>query len=81
MSDRLEVFLFEQAEQERLDVFLTACLPEFSRARLQGLIKDGFATVDGETVTKTGRDLEPGESVRIRIPPPLPSTLIAGIFA
>ncbi len=34
-------------------------------------------TVDGEPVTKTGRDLEPGERVEIRIPPPVPSGLIA----
>ena len=77
MSDRIETFPYDREDKQRLDVFLTACLPEFSRARLQGLIKDGFATVDGETVTKTGRDLEAGESICIRIPPPLPSTLIA----
>ena len=61
----------------RLDVFLTACLPEFSRSRLQGLIRDGFVTVDGEPVTKTGRDLEVGERIEIRIPAPVPSGLIA----
>ncbi len=77
MSDRLETFLFEKDENQRLDVFLTACLPEFSRSRLQGLIRDGFVSVDGEPVTKTGRDLEAGERVAIRIPPPVPSRLIA----
>ena len=77
MSDRFETFLFEKAEHTRLDVFLTASLPEFSRSRLQGLIRDGFITVDGEPVTKTGRYLEPGERVEIRIPPPVPSGLIA----
>jgi 23S rRNA pseudouridine1911/1915/1917 synthase len=77
VSDRLETFHFNEEEPKRLDVFLTACLPEFSRSRLQGLIRDGFVTVDGESVTKTGRDLEPGERVEIRIPPPVPSGLIA----
>ena len=77
MGDRLETFLFDKEENERLDVFLTACLPEFSRSRLQGLIRDGFVTVGGEPVTKTGRDLEPGERVEIRIPPPVPSGLVA----
>jgi 23S rRNA pseudouridine1911/1915/1917 synthase len=77
VSDRLERFLFEKAENERLDVFLTACLPEFSRNRLQGLIRDGLVSVDGEPVTKTGRDLEQGERVEIRIPPPVPSGLVA----
>jgi len=77
VSDRLEVFVFNEQEPKRMDVFLTACLPEFSRSRLQGLIREGFVTVDGEPVTKTGRDLEPGEKVEIRIPPPVPSGLIA----
>ena len=77
MSDRVEVFRFEKENKERLDVFLTACLPEFSRSRLQGLIKNGFVKVDDETVTKAGRDLEPGARVEIRIPPPLPTDLVA----
>jgi 23S rRNA pseudouridine1911/1915/1917 synthase len=75
VAERLEHFLFEKSENERLDVFLTACLPEFSRSRLQGLIRDGLVTVDGEPVTKTGRDLETGERVAIRIPAPVPSGL------
>ncbi len=77
MSERLEAFRFEKEENERLDVFLTGCLPEFSRSRIQGLIREGLVTVDGETVTKTGRDLEPGERVEIRIPAPVPSGLVA----
>jgi 23S rRNA pseudouridine1911/1915/1917 synthase len=76
VSDRLETFLFDKTGRERLDVFLTACLPEFSRSRIQGMIKDGFVRVDGETVTKAGRDLEPVRRVEVRIPPPVPSELI-----
>ncbi len=60
-----------------MDIFLTGCLSEFSRSRIQGLIKDGFVTVDGETVTKAGRDLEPGQRIEIRIPAPVPSGLVA----
>ncbi|MGA2489219.1 MAG: RluA family pseudouridine synthase [Anaerolineales bacterium] len=77
MDDRLETFLFTKEEHERLDVFLTACLPEFSRSRLQGLIRDGFVTVEGEPIMKTGRNLETGERVELRIPPPVPSGLVA----
>ncbi|KAF0106457.1 MAG: 23S rRNA pseudouridine synthase [Anaerolineaceae bacterium] len=77
MSDRVEAFVFQKDEKGRLDVFLTACLPEFSRSRVQGLIKDGFVTVDGEPVTKAGRDLDPGARVEARIPPPVPSGLVA----
>jgi 23S rRNA pseudouridine1911/1915/1917 synthase len=76
VSDRVETFDFQKNEKERLDVFLTACLSEFSRARVQGLIKDGFVTVNGEPVTKAGRDLEPGARIEVHIPPPVPSGLI-----
>ncbi len=77
MGDRLGTFFFQKGDKERLDVFLTRCLPEFSRSRLQGLIKDGFVTVDGIQVTKAGADLGTGVRVEIRIPPPQPSGLVA----
>lgn len=83
MSERLEMFLYEPGDGNlstsdpgiRLDVFLTSRLPEFSRARVQGLIRDGFVRVNGEAVTKTGRNLEPGARVEVRIPSPAPSDL------
>ena len=78
MNERVENFLrgSEGPEKIRLDIFLAGCLPEFSRSRLQGLIKDGFVRVDGQVVTKAGRDLEPGARVEVRIPPPAPSSLV-----
>ncbi|MCX7755723.1 MAG: RluA family pseudouridine synthase [Anaerolineales bacterium] len=77
MSDRIETFRFQGVEPERLDKFLTECLPEFSRARIQGLIVDGFVQVNGRPAKKTGVKLEGGEQVQIRIPPPQPAGLIA----
>jgi len=77
VSERLETFLFEKEAKERLDVFLTTCLPEFSRSRIQGLIRDGFVCVNGEQVTKTGWNLEAGERAEIRIPALIPSALVA----
>ena len=76
MSERLVSFRFEKEKEERLDLFLTACLPEFSRSRLQGLIKDGFVTVDGAAATKPSRTLGLGAAVEVRIPPPAPSGLV-----
>jgi 23S rRNA pseudouridine1911/1915/1917 synthase len=76
VSDRVEYFQFNQSEPERLDKYLTACLPEFSRARIQGLIDDGFVDVDGRPAKKGGVKLEGGERLRVRIPPPQPSALI-----
>jgi len=77
VSDRVEIFQFEKSDSERLDVFLTASLPEFSRSRLQGLIREGFVRVNGKPVTKTGRNLELGDRVELHIPAPVPSGLIA----
>ena len=76
MSDRREVFDFLKDQEERLDHFLVERLPEFSRSRLQGLIKDGFVAVDGIPAKKTGQKLEPGSQVEVRIPPPVPSGLV-----
>jgi 23S rRNA pseudouridine1911/1915/1917 synthase len=77
VGDRLETFNFEKPDKQRLDVFLTASLTEFSRSRVQGLIKDGFVKVGLAITTKAGKMLEPGELIEIRIPPPIPSELIA----
>jgi 23S rRNA pseudouridine1911/1915/1917 synthase len=76
MSDRHEVFDFQKDQEERLDHFLVERLPEFSRSRLQGLIKDGFVTVDGVPAKKAGQKLESGSQVEVRIPPPVPSGLV-----
>ena len=77
MGDRIEKFIYSKSNQERLDIFLTTCLPEFSRARIQRLIKDGFVRKDNQTVTKGGLYLEVGESIEIIIPPRISSDLVA----
>jgi len=76
VSDRVEIFQFEAGEPERLDKYLTLRLPEFSRARIQGLIMDGFVEVDGIPAKKGGVKLEGGERLRVRIPPPQPVGLV-----
>jgi 23S rRNA pseudouridine1911/1915/1917 synthase len=77
MADRIEIFRCESSSSERLDRFLVACLPEFSRARLQGLIADGFVWVDGSPAKKSGQSIESGAQVEVRIPPTQPSGLLA----
>lgn len=77
MSDQILVFRFEKDSAERLDKFLVGCLSDFSRARLQGLIADGFVRVDGVPAKKSGQMIEAGTQVEVRIPPPEPTGLIA----
>jgi len=69
--------IFECRTAERLDKFLVQCLPDFSRSRLQVLIKEGQVQVDQAVVTKTGYDLTPGSQVVVNIPPVQPTQLVA----
>ena len=77
MSDRVINFIFEKQMHERLDKFLTESLPEFSRSRIQGLVANGLVDVNGLPAKKSGQTLEHGSSVTIRIPPPVPTNLVA----
>ena len=57
----------------RLDAWLAArCAPELSRSRIQGLIRDGNVTVDGEPASAKAH-LEAGKHILIVLPPPLPA--------
>ncbi len=76
MNERVEKFKFEGEKKDgRLDKFLVTCLPEFSRARLQGLIEGGFVSINGTLAKKSGQSLDNGYVVEVRIPPPVPSGL------
>jgi 23S rRNA pseudouridine1911/1915/1917 synthase len=76
MNERSVVFLYEEKTPNRLDRFLVSCLPEFSRTRLQSLIKAGLVTVDSEPVRKAGQVLEAGARVHVIIPPTAPAELL-----
>ncbi len=76
MSERREVFEFQKEKEERLDHFLVECLSEYSRSRLQGLVKDGCVTVDGVPAKKAGQKLVKGSRVNVHIPLPVPSGLV-----
>jgi 23S rRNA pseudouridine1911/1915/1917 synthase len=76
VSDRIEKFLYSGEKTERLDKFLVTRLPEFSRARLQGLIDDGFVTINNIPARKSGQSIEAGADVVVRVPPPVPSGLV-----
>ncbi|NPV77837.1 MAG: RluA family pseudouridine synthase [Anaerolineae bacterium] len=51
-------------------------MPEFSRSRLQNLIRDGFVMVNDEPVLKTGFGVETGDRISIKVPPVQPTDLI-----
>lgn len=76
MSDRIEKFVYEGEKAERLDKFLVSRFSEFSRARLQGLIADGFVSVNGVPAKKSGQAIEPGAEIEVCVPPPVPTSLV-----
>ena len=76
MSDRVEKFRYDGEQAGRLDKFLVTCLPEFSRARLQGLIENGFVLINGTPAKKSGQSIESGAEIKVRVPPPVPSGLV-----
>lgn len=77
MTDRIETFHYDEQNPDRLDKYLVSCLPEFSRARIQGLISDGFVSINGVPAKKAGQMIEDGDDIEVRVPPPVPSGLVA----
>jgi pseudouridine synthase, RluA family len=76
LSDQLYRFTYQEEEDQRLDKFLVTCLPDLSRSRIQGLIRDGFVKVDGIPVVKSGQMAEKGQLIELRLPPAVPTDLV-----
>ena len=77
MNDRAVELVFNEEQPQRLDKFLVTQLPEFSRSRLQILIKEGKVTVDGVLAHKSGQTIDGSTRIIVQIPPPQPTKLIA----
>jgi 23S rRNA pseudouridine1911/1915/1917 synthase len=68
LSKQIKSFEFDSKEKVRLDRYLVDCLPEFSRVRLQSMIKEGFVKIDGFPENKTSRILDHKVIIEIQIP-------------
>lgn len=77
MSKEARQVAFQAEAGGRLDKLLVARLPEFSRSRIQSLIRDGQVLVDGTPAGKAGLAVETGQQVEIHIPETRPSSLEA----
>ena len=69
MDARVIELQFTDTGESRLDHFLAESLPEFSRSRLQGMIKKEQVVVNGVPAKKTGLKLREGAVIVITIPP------------
>jgi 23S rRNA pseudouridine1911/1915/1917 synthase len=59
-------------EPPRLDAYLTANVPDISRARIVGSIKDGLVNVNGKLIKKPSYKVCAGDAIVCRIPPTPP---------
>ncbi len=77
MTNRTSVsFLVDQEDGgARLDSYLSAQLPELSRARVQKAIRSGEVLVDGAPVAKPARRVAEGEEIALAFSPPKPLEL------
>jgi 23S rRNA pseudouridine1911/1915/1917 synthase len=75
VGERQLTLIVEEASPQRLDKVLQARMPELSRARWLGLIKDGFVSVNGVVARKGGQLVQSGDQIHARIPPPQPVAL------
>ena len=65
----IQLVVTQKSAQSRLDLFLARELTQFSRSRLQQLIRDGFVSLNGERARPRDR-VRAGD--RIRVSEPLP---------
>src|ERR1700744_122035 len=57
----------------RLDSFLAAALPDFSRSRFQQLLETGAVSLGGRTIKDANHRVKPGESYTLSVPPTAPA--------
>jgi 23S rRNA pseudouridine1911/1915/1917 synthase len=77
VDDRVVELFFEDEQPQRLDKFLVTQLPEFSRSRLQALIKQGKVSVDGLPAQKSGQTIDGMARIVVQIPSPQPVEITA----
>jgi 23S rRNA pseudouridine1911/1915/1917 synthase len=61
---------------ERLDKYLAANLKDFSRSRLQGLIREGFVQVNNQPALKSSLILTQGDRIYLQIPEVKPTEIL-----
>ena len=69
--DQNEVFHLEVFRSSRLDQFLSSSNIQLSRARCIQLIEDGRVSVNGKIIRKKSYKLCAGQSVILKVPPPI----------
>ncbi|HEY2007934.1 MAG TPA: RluA family pseudouridine synthase [Rhizomicrobium sp.] len=71
--DRRGVLAGDDHAGWRLDRFLTAALPDFSRSRLQQLLEDGAVSLGARTIKDANHRVKPGDEFVVTVPPTAPA--------
>lgn len=58
---------------QRLDKRILELHPDFSRSRIEGLVKTGHVTVNGTIAAKAGMKVSESDDIEVEIPPPVPA--------
>ena len=58
---------------QRLDKRILELHPDFSRSRIEGLVKTGHVTVNGAIAAKAGMKVSESDDIEVEIPPPVPA--------
>lgn len=78
MLDELRIITVEVDEAfdgSRLDVFLARRLPDFSRARLQSLVRGGHLRAHQQPIANPALRVKRGDRFELLVPPPEPAAL------
>ena len=65
--------LWYNITMQRLDKRILELHPDFSRSRIEGLVKSGHVTVNGIAASKAGMKVADGDEITVVIPPPVPA--------
>jgi 23S rRNA pseudouridine1911/1915/1917 synthase len=68
-TDLQTIEIPEDLAGNRLDKALSLLLPEFSRARLQALLKGGHVTMGGQVCAKMSVKVKAGDKISVELPP------------
>ncbi|MBN2328085.1 MAG: RluA family pseudouridine synthase [Candidatus Omnitrophica bacterium] len=70
MENELHFTVDAKSEPVRIDKYLSTQTGLISRNRIQRLIEEGAVLLNGEPILRTKEKVQPGDRIRIRIPPP-----------
>jgi 23S rRNA pseudouridine1911/1915/1917 synthase len=77
-AENIQVVRFHDTDKgKRLDVALVESASGLSRSQIKRLVGQGNVIVDGTVSSKSGTMIRGNETVMIRVPPPLPTTVCA----